>query len=51
MNIINDEHQSMIAPLFAVNILVNLYPALVQQMNKRRIGCLIKSLSNRKDRH
>lgn len=51
MNINSDEHQSMIAPLFAVNILVNLYPALVQQMNKRRIDYLIKSLSNRKDRY
>ena len=33
MDISNDEHQSMIAPLIAVNILANLYPALVQQMN------------------
>ena len=47
LNIINNEHQSMIAPIFAVNIFVNLYPVLVQQMNKRRIDSLIKLLMNR----
>ena len=41
LDIINKKHQSMIVPLFAVNVVVNLYPALVQQMNKRRVNCLI----------
>jgi hypothetical protein len=50
MNIINDQRLSMIAPLFAVNIVANFYPVLVQQMNKRRLGCLIKTLSSREDR-
>ena len=45
LSIINEENQSMIVPLFAMNVLVNLYPALVQQINKRRVDRLIKSLS------
>jgi len=47
LNIITQVHQNMIAPLFVANILVNLYPVLVQQLNKRRVNYLIKSLSDR----
>lgn len=51
MNIINAEPQAMIWPLLVVNILVNLYPALVQQLNKRRIDKLIMLPRYRKVRH
>jgi hypothetical protein len=47
MDIINNEHQSMIASLIVINIFVNLYPVLVQQMNKRRIDRVIKMLMKR----
>jgi hypothetical protein len=47
MNIINKEHQMMIVPLIAVNITVNFYPVLVQQLNKRRIERLIMVLEKR----
>jgi hypothetical protein len=47
MNIINDEHLFMIAPLFALNVVVNLYPVLLQQSNKRRVDRVLASLSNR----
>lgn len=49
MDIITKQDQSMIMPLFAVNVVVNLYPALVQQMNKRRVNCLIRLLENKCD--
>ncbi len=42
MNITRGEYPRVIVSLLAVNNLVNLYPALVQQMNKRRIGRLIQ---------
>ena len=47
LDIIRKEHQSMIVPLFAVNVAVNLYPALVQQMNKRRVNSLIGLLGKK----
>ena len=49
MDIITKQDQSMIMPLFAVNVVVNLYPALVQQMNKRRVKCFIRLLENKCD--
>lgn len=47
VNIINDEHHSIIVPLFAMNIIMNFYPVLVQQLNKRRIYRLLKSLEGK----
>ena len=47
VNIINDEHHSMIVPLFTMNIIMNFYPVLVQQLNKRRIDRLLKALESR----
>ena len=49
MDIITEQNQSMMMPLLFVNVVVNLYPALVQQMNKRRVNCLIKSLVKKCD--
>ena len=49
MDVITKQNQSMIIPLFCVNIVVNLYPALVQQMNKRRVNCLIRLLGKKCD--
>ncbi|MAG93848.1 MAG: hypothetical protein CMJ48_08885 [Planctomycetaceae bacterium] len=50
MNVINEEHQGMTTPICAVNVVANLYPALVQQMNKRRIDRAIRALGSRNDR-
>lgn len=47
VNLINGDHHSMIAPLIAVNIILNFYPTLLQQMNKRRIDRILTSLGNR----
>jgi hypothetical protein len=47
VNVLNDEHLFMIAPLFALNIVVNLYPVLLQQSNKRRVDRVLASRSNR----
>ena len=49
MDIVTKQHQSMIIPLVVLNVVVNLYPALVQQMNKRRVNCLISSLRKKYD--
>jgi len=41
IHLINDEYHRLILPLLAVNILVNLYPVLLQQVNKRRLDRVI----------
>lgn len=50
VNIINDDYHITMVPLFATNIFANFYPILLQQLNKRRIDRLMKSLCNRRDK-
>ncbi|MDP6557600.1 MAG: hypothetical protein QGG71_23245 [Pirellulaceae bacterium] len=47
VNITNDETYSMNAALFAVNMIGNFYPVLLQQLNKRRIDRLLEMQRNR----
>lgn len=51
MNIIRDEHHGMTATICAVNIVVNLYPVLVQQMNRRRIDRVIRTMTVNENRY